>query len=167
MNVLQLVTEYLVLLLCNIGFISTIVLQAPWFHFSVLVEFIFRLVSTSSISKYTATRFQLLLRLRIAIGMRRVQRLSKVGLLRLVKSHAPLHSLEDICGFQRSSSLSVQAKMACLDDLAYLYTASDLISNYVQKLLSQHQSANRFGAGTQDLSSPRTIIPKCELVYNI
>ena len=166
-NVLQLVTEYFILLLCNIGFISTIVVKAPWFHFCVLVEFIFRLVSTSSISKYTATRFQLLLRLRIAIGMRRVQRLSKVGLLRLVKSHAPLHSLEDICGFQRSSSLSVQAKMACLDDLAYLYTASDLISNYVQKLLSQHQSANRFGAGMQDLSSPRTVIPKCELVYNL
>ena len=166
-NVLQLVTEYFILLLCNLGFISTIVLKAPWFHFCVLVELIFRLVSTSSISKYTATRFQLLLRLRMAIGMRRVQRLSKVGLLRLVKSHAPLHSLEDICGFQRSSSLSVQAKMACLEDLAYLHSASDLISNYVEKLLSQHQPANRFGAGTQDLSSPRTVIPKCELVYNL
>ena len=166
-NVLQLVTEYFILLLCNIGFISTIVLKAPWFHFCVLVELIFRLVSTSSISKYTASRLQLLLRLRMAIGMRRVQRLSKVGLLRLVESHAPLHSLEDICGFQRSSSLSVQAKMACLEDLTYLYSASDLISNYVEKLLSQHQSANRFGAGTQDLSSPRTVIPKCELVYNL
>lgn len=166
-NVLQLVTEYFIMLLCNIGFISTIVLKAPWFHFCVLVELIFRLVSTSSISEHTASRFQLLVRLRMAIGMRRVQRLSKVGLLRLVKSHVPLHSLEDICGFQRSSSLSVQAKMACLEDLTYLYSASDHISNYVEKLLSQHQSANKFRAETRDLSSPRTVIPKCELVYNL
>ena len=166
-NVLQLVTEYFIMLLCNIGFISTIVLKAPWFHFCVLVELIFRLVSTSSISEHTASRFQLLVRLRMAIGMRRVQRLSKVGLLRLVNSHVPLHSLEDICGFQRTSSLSVQAKTACLEDLTYLYSASDHISNYVEKLLSQHQSANKFRAETRDLSSPRTVIPKCELVYNL
>ena len=153
------------MLLCNICCISTIVLKAPWFHFCVMVELIFRLVSTSSISEHTASRFQLLVRLRMAIGMRRVQRLSKVGLLRVMKSHVPLQCLEDICGFQRSRSLSVQANMASLADLTYMYSASDLISNYVEKLLSQHQSANKFRAGTRDLGSPRTVIPKCGLVY--
>ena len=102
----------------------------------------------------------------MAIGMRRVQRLSKVGLLRLMKSHVPLHCLEDICGFPQSRSLSVQANMACLEDLTYLYSASDLMSNYVEQLVSQHQT-NKFRAGMQDLSSPRTNIPKCELVYHL
>ena len=130
------------------------------------MELIFRLVTTSSISKHQASRFHLLVRLRLEIGMRRVQRLSKVGLLRLVNSHVPLHSLEDICGFQRSRSLSVQANMASLEDLTYLYTASDLISNYVEKLVLQHQPANKFRAGTKDLSS-QTNIPKCELFYHL
>ena len=99
--------------------------------------------------------------------MRRVQRLSKVGLLRLMKSHVPLHCLEDICGFPQSRSLSVQANMACLEDLTYLYSASDLMSNYVEQLVSQHQPTNKFRAGMQDLSSPRTNIPKGELVYHL
>ena len=103
----------------------------------------------------------------MAIGMRRVQRLSKVGLLHLMKSHVPLHCLEDICGFPQSRSLSVQADKACLEDLTYLYSASDLMSNYVEQLVSQHQHTNKFRAGTQDLSSPRTNIPKCELVYHL
>ena len=132
-----------------------------------MVELIFRLVSTSSISEHTASRFQLLVRLRMAIGMRRVQRLSKVGLLHLMKSHVPLHCLEDICGFPQSRSLSVQADKACLEDLTYLYSASDLMSNYVEQLVSQHQPTNKFRAGSKDLSSPRTNIPKCELVYHL
>ena len=103
----------------------------------------------------------------MAIGMRRVQRLSKVGLLRLMKSHVPLQCLEDICGFPQSRSLSVQANMACLKDLTYFYSASDLISSYVEQLVSQYQPADKFRAGTQDLSSPRTNIPKCELVYHL
>ena len=166
-NVLKLLYEYSILLLCNICCISTIVLKAPWFHFCVMVELIFRLVSTYSYSEHTASRFQLLVRLRMAIGMRRVQRLSKDGLLRLMKSHAPLHTLEDICGFPRSRSLSVQANMACLEDLTYLYSASDLISIYIGQLVSQHQPANKFRPGTQDLSSPTADIPECGLIYHL
>ena len=83
----------------------------------------------------------------MAIGMRRVQRLSKVGLLRIMKSHVPLQCLEDICGFQRSKSLSVQANMASLEDLTYLYSASDLISNYVEQLVLQYQLLINFELG--------------------
>ena len=166
-NVLKLLSEYFIMLLRNICIISTIVLKAPWLQFCVMVELIFRLFTTSSISDHTASRFQLLVKLRMAIGMRRVQRLSKVGLLHLVKSHAPLDSLEYIGGFSRSRSLSVQQNMACLEDLPYLYSASDLISTYVGQLVSQHQPANKFRAGTRELSSPSLDIPKCELIYHL
>ena len=167
MKVLKLLNEYFILLLRNMCSLSTIVFKASWFHFCIMVELIFRLFSTFSVSQHTASRFQLLVRLRMAIGMRRLQRLSKDGLLRLMKSHAPLHTLEDICGFPRSRSLSVQANMACLEDLSHLYSASDLISIYVEQLVSQHRPGNMFRAGTQGLSSPRTNIPKCELVYHL
>ena len=104
-NVLTVTTAYLILFLRNLCIISTLILNAPWFHFCVLLELIFRLFSGFSISGHTASRsghtpsrFQLLVRLRMAIGMHRVKRLSYVGLLRLYNSPAPSHSLEAICG---------------------------------------------------------------------
>ena len=165
----------MILFLRNLCIISTPILNAPWFHFCVLLELIFRLFSEFTISGHTASRsghtpsrFQLLVRLRMAIGMHRVKRLSYVGLLRLQKSPAPLHSLETICGFPQSRSLSEQAKMASLEDLTYLYSASDIISTYVGQLVSQHrQTTNKFRTGTAVLSTASTDIPKCDFIYHL
>ena len=166
-NVVTVPTSYFVLFLRNLWIISTIFFNAPWFHFCIMLDLVFRLFSTSAISEHTPSRFQLLVRLRMAIGMRQVQRLSYVGLLRLKKSHAPMHSLEVICGFPRSRSLSEQANMASLEDLTYLYSASDIISAYVCQLVSQRQPADNFRVRTQGSRTTSTDVPKCELIYHL
>ena len=98
-KVLPPMSAYFILFLRNFWGICTLVFKAPWFHFCVLLELLFRLFTESSTPRNKASRFQLSVKLRVAIGMHQVKRLSHVGLRRLQKSPAPLHSLESIGGF--------------------------------------------------------------------
>ena len=156
----------IILFLRNLCSISRLVLKAPWFHFCVLLELVFRVFFGFSTSRNSASRFKLLLRLRMEIGVHQIKRLSNVGLLRLAKSQAPLHSLETIGGFPLSLSLSEKARMASLEDIKYLYCASDVFASYVEQLIvNRKQTAKKLRARRHMLSNATANIQNCDITY--
>ena len=156
----------IILFLRNLCSISTLVLKAPWFHFCVLLELVFRVFFGFSTSRNSASRFQLLLRLRMAIGVHQIKRLSNVRLLRLEKSPAPLYSLEAIGGFPLSLSLSEKVRMASLEDLKYLYCASDVFASYIEQLIvHRRQTAKKLRARRHMLSTATADTQNCDITY--
>ena len=121
-------TVFLILFLQNLSCICFLIFKAPWFHFVILLNLIYRLFSTFSPAEDTESRFRLLVRLRMATGKHRAHRLSCVGLLCLHNSPNSLHSLEAICCISQDRALSKQMNMVSLEDLPYVRSASDIMS---------------------------------------
>ena len=107
-----------------------LILVAPKFYFIILQWLLFRLFTTLPSYQNETSRFRLLVRLRMALGRLRLQRLSNVELLRIRNSPSCLHSIEPSCGIGQARSLSVQMANASLEDLLYLSRASDRTSDH-------------------------------------
>ena len=99
-NALAVTNAYFLLFSRNLLSLFTLFFEAPWFHFCILLELLFRLFTVFSTPRKTSSRFHLQMRLRLVIGMHRFRRISYGGLLRVNNSTAPLHSLETIFGVQ-------------------------------------------------------------------
>ena len=136
---LAVTNAYFLLFSRNLLSLFTLFFEAPWFHFGILLELLFRLFTVFSTPRKTSSRFHLQMRLRLIIGMHRVKRISYGGLLRVNSSPAPLHSLEANFGILKSGPLSVLASTASFEDLQYFYIASDVISFHVQQLVLKHR----------------------------
>ena len=123
-NVFSFVSALTFLFFQNTCIVSILILEAPWFHFIILVGILFRLYTglhTLHTSQNKVSRFRLLVRLRLALGKLRIQRLSYVELLSLRNSPACLHRFDLSCGIAKARLLSVQMNNVSLEDLSYLY----------------------------------------------
>ena len=83
-------------------------------------------------------RLCLLLRARVAIGFKRIERMPYCKLIQLHNSHVPLFYLETSRQLSGTNKLCRIMKEASLSDLSYLNNASDLISRHVELVLSQN-----------------------------
>ena len=92
---------------------------------------------TTVFSVKNDSRFCLLVRARVAIGIKRIERMPYRELIRLHTSHAPLLYLEASRQVSGSNKLSIMMKDASLSNLSYLYNASEAISGHVEHVLSQ------------------------------
>ena len=84
------------------------------------------------------SRLCLLLRARVAIGIKRIERMPFRQLIQLHNSHAPLLYLEASRQLPGTNKLCRIMKEASLYDLSYINNASDIISRNVEKVLSQN-----------------------------
>ena len=84
------------------------------------------------------SRLYLLLRARVIIGIKRISRMSYSELLQIHNSHAPLFDLETKRGGLSSNKLSELLREASLQELSYLYDASEIITRNVEHVLSQN-----------------------------
>ena len=84
------------------------------------------------------SRFCLQLRARVAIGIKRIERMPFRQLIQLHNSHAPLLYLEASRQLPGTNKLCRIMKEASLSDLSYINNASDIISRNVEKVLSQN-----------------------------
>ena len=82
------------------------------------------------------SRLRLLLRARVAIGIKRIERMPYCELMQLHNSHAPLLYLEDSRQLSGSNKLCTIMKEASLSNLSYVNNASDIISRHVEQVLS-------------------------------
>ena len=84
------------------------------------------------------TRLCLLLQLRVAIGIKRIERMAYCELTELHNSHSPLLYLEGSRQLSRTNKLCRTMKDASLSELPHVKTASDIISRHVDQVLSQN-----------------------------
>ena len=84
------------------------------------------------------SRLCLLLRSRVAIGIKRIERMPYCELIQLHNSHAPLLYLEASRQLLGTKRLCRIIKEASISDLSYVTNASDSISRHVEKVLSQN-----------------------------
>ena len=84
------------------------------------------------------SRLCLLLRSRVAIGIKRIERMPYCELIQLHNSHAPLLYLEASRQLLGTNRLCRIIKEASISDLSYVTNASDSISRHVEKVLSQN-----------------------------
>ena len=138
-NALAFTNAYFFLFSRNLLSLFTLFFEAPWFHFCILLELLFRMFTVFSTPRKTSSRFHLQMRLRLIIGMHRIRRISYGGLLRVSSSLAPLHRLEAIFGVSKSGPMSVLASTASFEELQYFYIASDVICFHVQQLVLKHR----------------------------
>ena len=82
------------------------------------------------------SRLCLLLRVRVAVGIKRIERMPYCELISLHNSHAPLLYLEASRQLSGTTKLCRIMKDASLSDLSYLNNASDIISRHVEQVLS-------------------------------
>ena len=83
-------------------------------------------------------RFCLLLQARVAIGIKRIERMAYCELTELHNSHSPLLYLESSRRLSRTNKLCRTMKDASLSDLSHVKSASDVISLHVEQVLSQN-----------------------------
>ena len=98
-------------------------------------------VQSSFTNAFTGTddsRFRLLLRARVAVGLKRIERVAYCELIQLHNCHAPLLYLEASRELSCPSKLCKIMKDASLSELSYLYNASESISRKVEDVLSQN-----------------------------
>ena len=81
------------------------------------------------------SRLCLLLRARVAIGVKCIERMPYAELVRLYNSHAPLLDLDTSRKLSGSRRLCTIMKEASLHDLSYIYNATDIISRKVEQCL--------------------------------
>ena len=135
---------YILLFSRNLFSLFTLIFEAPWFHFCILSLLLFRMFTIFSASKKKSVRLQLQMRLHLVIAMHRVRRLSYGGLLRVNNSPVPLHSLEFIFGVTGTEPISALLSRASLEDLQYFYTATDVVTFYVQEhVLKDRRTAKK------------------------
>ena len=166
-NVFAIINPHTISFSENICSAFLFILEAPWFHFITFLWLLFRLFTTLLSSQKEVSRFRLLVRLRMALGRLRVQRLSYVELLNLRNSPACLHSIEPTCGVAKARSLSVQMANASLEDLLYLCRASDIMSLYVEQVIAkgtkyakkERRRKLRVGYLTTDTT-------RCDIIYS-
>ena len=84
------------------------------------------------------SRFCLLLRARVAIGIKQIERMPYCQLIRVHNCHAPLLYLEDSRQFSGTIKLDRIMQDASISELTYLNNASDIISRHVEQVLSQN-----------------------------
>ena len=82
------------------------------------------------------SRFCLLLRARVAIGIKQIERMPYCQLIRVHNCHAPLLYLEDSRQFSGTIKLDRIMQDASISELTYLNNASDIISRHVEQVLS-------------------------------
>ena len=120
-----------------IGFLSGCYFRYRLLHGLCMVwSFVTRSFSWVRTSK-TDSRFCLLLRARVAIGIKRVERMAYCELLKLHNSHAPLLYLEAARRHSHTNQLCRIMKDAYLSHLSDLNNASDIISRHVERVLLQ------------------------------
>ena len=83
-------------------------------------------------------RLCLLLRARVAIGIKRIERMAYCELTELHNSHSPLHYLEGSRQLSRTNKLCRTMKEASLSELPHVKSASDIITRHVEQVLSQN-----------------------------
>ena len=165
-NVLAFVSKLAISYFQNICSAYILILRAPWFRFIILLGLIFRLSTTIPTSQKKVSRFRLLVRLRMALGRLRVQRLSYVELLNLRKSHACLQSLESPCGIAQERLLSGYMANASLGDLSYFSCASDIMSVYVgQVIAKRNQEVKKERLRKRRLRYCKTDSTHCDIIY--
>lgn len=94
----------------------------------------FTRVSTSK----NESRLCLLLRARVAIGIKRIERMPFCELIQLHNSHAPLLYLEASRQLSGTNKLCRMMEEASLSDLSYVNIASDIICRHVEQVLSRN-----------------------------
>ena len=111
------------------------------YHLFHALNMLWSYVQSSLTTVFTVTNesgFCLLVRARVAIGIKRIERMPYRELIRLHGSHAPLLYLETSRQVSGNNKLSLIMKDASLSDLSFLYSASDIISGHVEQVLSQN-----------------------------
>ena len=84
------------------------------------------------------SRFCLLLRARVAISIKQIERMPYCELIRVQNCHAPLLYLEDTRQLSSTIKLGRIMKDASISELSYLNNSSDIISRHVEQVLSQN-----------------------------
>ena len=151
----------------SLSVIFYLILKAPWFHFIILLVLVFQLFIIFLFSQNKVSRFRLLIKHRMALGRLRARRLSYVELLKLRNSPACLHSLEFSCGIAQARSLSVQIADASLEDLLFMFRASDIMTHYLGKLIAKRsQEAKKERQRRRRLQHLKTNTMQGNVIYS-